>query len=614
MTSRYKSIALALAATLLTAFAVSAARFTAHAPRQVEVGSVFNVVFALENGSGSGVQVPPVSGLRLLYGPAVSRGYSSVTVNGRTTSSTSEEYTMTYTAKSPGTVRIGSASITVDGRRMTTSPITIQVVGKGQAASAAQQQAAPSGGMAGMPALSNPMTQSAGREVKGSDLFVRISMSKEHVYEQEAVVCTIKLYTKYQVSEFLCTKQPSFNGFLIEELPLSPSLNKVERVNGQNYMVAELKKCILYPQQSGQLTITSGNYDVKVVQYDNFHTQFGSISQPVEKKLQVMSNQASVNISPLPSPKPANFSGAVGVFTVTSAITPSALKTYAPATYSLVVSGTGNLKYIKSPEVKFPAQFDTYDPQSKISVQPNGGNVSGTVRFDYMFIPQFVGHFKVPGFDFTYFNTESRTYVTVHVPGHDLSVAKGAGKPSSHYKLQNADIHGIFPADELNLSHKQSHYVAGVGYWLLYVLPLLAFAALLVAYRKMLRDHSNATLMRTRRASKVAQRRLKAARGFMQKADANAFYAEVLNATWGYLSDKLSIPGSELNKDNVQAELEAYGVPADITARTLALLDKCEFAQYAPELAGGDMQPLLAEAAAVMDALESVKRKKQQQS
>ncbi len=595
---------------ILAAFTATAATtFTAHAPEKVTVGNAFNVVFVLENGSGSGFQTPTVSGLKLLFGPAISQGYS-VVFNGRTTSRTTEEYTMTYMAKSPGTYHIGAASITVDGRRMTTRPLTVKAVGQGQS-TAPSSQAVPQGAPSGMPSLSNPMTQSAGKDVKGSDIFVRITMSKPQVYEQEAVVCTIKLYTKYQVSSFMATKQPSFNGFLIEELPLSPTINKVERIDGQNYLVAELKKCILYPQQSGQLSITSGNYDVTVVQFDTFHTQWGSVSQPVEKKLQVKSNQASVKIDPLPQPRPANFSGAVGDFTITSSVTPQSLKTYAPATYSLVVSGTGNLKYIKGPDVKFPSQFDTYDPQSKISVSPNGSNVSGTVKFDYMFIPQFVGNFDIPGFDFTYFNTKTRSYQTLHVPGHKLAVAKGSGKPSSHYKLQNADIHKPFPASELNLSRSHSHYVTSAVYWMCFVVPMVAFVVLLLLYRKMLREHSDVSLMRTRRASKVAQRRLKAARRFMEKDDRNGFYAELLNAVWGYLSDKIGIPVSELSKDNIQAELLRYGVQPDLCSRVLDLLDKCEFAQYAPELASRDMQPVLQEAAEIMDSLESTKPAKQ---
>ena len=177
---------------------------------------------------------------------------------------------MIYKATHAGKCTVGAASIVVGGQRMTTKPFTVEVLPPDQSASGAQQR------QRSQVQYDDPMTQSADKAVGSNDLFVRIEMSKPRVYEQQAVVCTIKLYTKYQVSQFMPTLQPSFDGFLIEEIPMQPSLNNVEHVNGQNYMVAVLKKCLLYPQQSGQLTITSGNYDVNVVQYENHATTCGA--------------------------------------------------------------------------------------------------------------------------------------------------------------------------------------------------------------------------------------------------------------------------------------------------------------------------------------------------
>ena len=116
--------------------------------------------------------------------------------------------------------------------------------------------------------------------------------------------------------------------------------------------------------------------------------------------------------------------------------------------------------------------------------------------------------------------------------------------------------------------------------------------------------------MRTKRANKVAQKRLKTARKFMAANDSNAFYAEMLKALWGYLSDKLGIPVSELSKDNIQAELDGYGASEDVVKEVIDVLDKCEFAQYAPELSGSDMNHVLEQASDVMDKLENTKKRK----
>ena len=593
-----------IAILLLTVLAAQAVSFTVEAPRQVVEGNKFNVTFVLNNGEGSSFTAPEVSGAKLIYGPSVSHSYSSSWVNGKSSSSSSEEYTMIYKATATGKCHIGAASIVVGGKRMATKAFTIEVLPSGSSQPSQQPQRTP-----GAPTpYSDPMTQSADKEVSGKDLFVRIEMSKPRVYEQQAVVCTIKLYTKYQISQFMPTIQPSFDGFLIEEIPVQPSLNKVETLNGERYMTAILKQCILYPQQSGNLTISSGNYDVSVVQFDTFRSIFGSISKPVEKSLKVTSNKATIHILPLPEPKPASFTGAVGKFNVTTDLKPATgLKTYSAAIYRYIISGTGNIKYIKAPEIKFPDQFDVYDPKTDVQVNDGAGDMSGRVVMDYTFIPQYAGEFEIPASEFSFFNPETGKYETVTVPARHLSVAKGEGQPSNHYRMKNMDIRPIKSGD-LGLKKSNGYIVDGWTYWLWFLLPLLALVALIAYYRRQLKERADVRRMRSKRASKVAQRRLKAARGFAARNDRSGFYAEMLNALWGYMSDKLSIPVSELSKDNINAELEQYGINEQLRKESMELIDKCEFAQYAPELASGDMNAVLDEAAGIIDRLESVKR------
>ena len=591
---------------LTTVMVAHAASFTVEAPRQVVEGNKFNVTFVLNNGEGRNFTPPEVTGAKLIYGPSVSQSYSSSWINGKGSSHSTEEYTMIYKATQSGKCHIGPASVEVDGKRMATKALTIEVLPSGSAQPSQQTQRTP-----GAPTpYSDPMTQSADKAVSGKDLFVRIEMSKPRVYEQQAVVCTIKLYTKYQISQFMPTIQPSFDGFLIEEIPVQPILNKVETLNGERYMTAILKQCILYPQQSGNLTITSGNYDVSVVQFDTFKSIFGSISKPVEKDIKVTSNKATIHILPLPEPKPASFTGAVGKFSVTTDLKPATgFKTYSAATYRYVIMGTGNIKYIKAPEVKFPDQFDVYDPKTDAHVNDAAGDMSGKVVIDYTFIPQYAGEFEIAASEFSYFDPELGRYETVTIPARHLTVAKGEGQPSNHYRMKNMDIRPIKGGD-LGLKKSHGYIVDNWAYWLWFLLPLLALVALLMYYRKQLKERADVRRMRSKRASKVAQRRLKAARGFASRGDRNGFYAEMLNALWGYMSDKLSIPVSELSKDNINTELELYGIDEQLRKESIDLIDKCEFAQYAPELASDDMNAVLNEAAGIIDRLESVKRKK----
>ena len=581
--------------------------FSVDYPRQVVQGNKFQISFSLRNAEGNGFKAPEVGGCKLLYGPSKSSSYSSQWVNGVSSSSSSEEYTMVYRADQAGKYTVGSATVSVGGKQYSTKPFTIEILPPDRSAQSSSNRGSQS------VQIDNANTQTAGKQVSSKDLFVRIILSKSNVYEQEAVVCTIKLYTKYQISQFIANIQPSYNGFLIEELPVSPNLNEIEHVNGENYMVAELKKCILFPQQSGKLTITSGTYDVTVVQYEQFRTPFGIMRQPVEKQLQVKSNTSSVNILPLPEPKPASFNGAVGNFTVSTEIKPQVLKTYEAATYSYIIRGSGNIKYLKSPTIGFPSQFDVYDPQNNINAKPSGSTVSGTVTIDYTFIPQFVGKYEIPGTEFTYFNPATRKYETLTTQKYDLTVAKGSGAasqaPKGGIEQKNRDILHIKTGD-LHLKQEHSYAVEGFGYWLWYIVPLLLLAAVLFYYRKALKARSDMQLMRTKRANKVAQKRLRAAKQWMRAGDKNKFYAEVLTALWGYLSDKIQIPVSELNKENISAELTNYGATDEVIAAVIEVLNNCEFAQYAPELSGNDMESIYSAAADAMDKLENTKRKK----
>ncbi len=612
--STHRLARLLLAAALVvvgSAVAWAEASFRGTAPSLVEQGESFHVIYTLVGGEGSDFTPPHVDGAKCVYTHMQTAGYTSsssvVIINGKkvkseNVSGKTVEYVCTYKASRQGRLSFPPATIKVNGRSMKSNSLTVTVM-----STSPQSQAyppLPSGG----PQYDDAFTQSADRDVKPGDLMVRIELNKPRVYEQQAVVCTIKLYTKYQVSKFVPTLQPSFDGFLIEEIPMQPVLNRDEVLNGQKYKVAVLKQCILYPQQSGALTIKSGNYDVNVVQYEIYRALGQAVGRPVERELQVSSNSQTVNVLPLPEPKPESFTGAVGNFKVRTTL-PDNLKTYQAATYSYIIEGSGNIKYIKAPQVTMPDQFDVYDPTLKATVNPGGGDMSGTVKVDYTFIPQYVGTFEIPASKFTFFNPETGQYETINIAARKVNVAKGKGEPSNHYRLKHMDVRPIKGGD-LDLSHTHRYLVKEWYYWYCYLIPIVLLVALLLFYRKRLRERADESRMRTKRASKVAMRRLKVVRQHLRSGNRNAFYAELLKAMWGYMSDKLTIPVSELSKDNIQAELEAYGVDEQLRAQAIDLLDKCEFAQYAPELADHDMAAVFDQASALIDNLENVKRKK----
>ncbi len=587
------------------ACAYAAASFSVQAPRQVIQGGKFSITYVLSNASGSGFKSPNVGGCKLLYGPSVSQMSSFSSVNGKNTSSSSESYTMTYRAEKAGKYTVGAASVNVGGKTYTTKPFTLEVLPPDKSASGGNQSQSVQ--------VYDVDTQTPDKSVGKNDVFVRIILSKSKAYEQEGILCTIKLYTKYNIQQFMPTLQPSFDGFISQELPITSSINRIENYNGENYMVADLKQCILFPQRSGTLTITSGNYDLTVIQYQTVRSgMFGMMMRtPVEKEIKVSSNKATINIVPLPEPKPADFCGAVGTFSVSTRMLNDNLKTNEAGTLRLTIKGNGNLKNIQTPKIAFPSQFDVYDPQTTVDANPSGDHLTGTVTIDYAFVPQYVGKFEIPATSFSYFDPVKNKYERISINGYELDVAKGSSSSSSVPAglTQRKDIIHIKTGD-LSLANGHIMFVNTWWYLLWYLVPLVIFCTILFYYRKLIKERANVALMKTKRANKVANKRLKNARQLMTKNKHDAFFEEMLRALWGYFSDKLTIPVSELNRDNIFLELSKYGVTENVCNDIIGLLDDCEFARYAKsEENGSDMSVVYKKACDLINQVENTKHK-----
>lgn len=551
--------------------------FTVKPPSRVYEGDKFPVTFKLTNAEGSDLKVTQINGCTLLFGPSTSQSQSYQVTNGRASSTSAIEYTYYYRADKAGNFSIPAASILADGKRLTTKAISFTVHERADRDKPASQRPVD---------VDDVDTQAAGRKVNADDVFVRIILSKSTAYEQEAIGCTIKLYTKYSISSFLPTKQPSFDGFLIQELDVQPSLNEIETFKGQNYMTAVLKRCIIFPQKSGKLTINSGNYDISVVQYENVNMGMFQVRQPRETKIQVSSNTGSIDIKPLPQPQPDGFTGAVGKFEVDSRLVGSSFRTNDAATLIYTISGTGNIKYLKEPVIDFPSEFEQYTPKSDVTTLVRGNDVSGTMTIEYTFVPQSVGEFTIGNNEFVYFDPSSKEYVTLHTPSYPIKVVKGASAPVSteqkDVENKNSDIRHIYLGDK-NPQFNHTLVILTPVYWLSLTLLLLITIAIILLNRRKARMNADVAGRKHAKASKVAKKRLKIAESYMKSGNSEKFYEEMLKAIWGYLSDKLSMPVSQLSRQNIVDKLEKKGYPENVTKDLVQVLDECEMARYTPE-------------------------------
>lgn len=579
-----RSIFILLFIAFVASSAFAAASFNVvNPPGRVAVGQKFSITYRLKNGEGTSLKVPQINGCKLLYGPSTSTSQSYQIINGSMSSSSTIDYTYIYRAEKEGNYNVGEASIVVDGKKLTSKGFSINVVPGNSA-----QQGGSQSGSRPQVEFDDASTQTADRSVSPNDVFVRIILSKSTAYEQEAIECTMKLYTKYTISSFLPTKMPNYDGFLIEEMNVQASLNEVETYNGQRYMTAILKKCIIFPQKSGKLTINSGNYDINVVQYDNVNMGFFTVQSPQERSIKVSSNSVSLNVLPLPQPQPEGFSGAVGKFSVESRLIGNSFRTNDPATLIYTISGTGNIKYLQEPKIDFPSEFELYSPKTDIQAAVSGSNVTGKMTVEYTFVPQSVGDFRIGGDKFVYFNPATKEYVTLDTQGYNIKVAKGLSAPSDveqkDIELKNTDIRHIKLGDK-NPSLKHEFVIATWWYWCLYGVIVIALVSVIGINRRNIKRMADVRGMKLAKANKEAKKRLKLAKVFMDKKQDDKFYEEILRAVWGYLSDKLGIPVSQLSRDNVAFELSKIGASEELCGKFINVLDDCEMARYATGVA-----------------------------
>lgn len=572
-------------------------RFAVDGPRQVIEGQQFQLEYTLYNASGKDLKLPEFKGCKVLY-QGTSSGTSVSVVNGKVDRQTTETHVITLRAEKEGSYTFAPATISADGRTLSTNTWKLTVLPPDKASA------------------------SSGRSGQSSDntaLFVRLILSKSKIYEQEAVLATIKLYTQASGVQAENYSFPSFEGFVVQDIDLPQNTSfSLENYNGINYKVAVLKQCLLFPQRTGKITITPGKFDFQVETYQLVNGPFGPMRVPQGVSRSVSTNTASVEVMPLPGGKPASFMGGVGDFSLNSSISSTHVKANEAITLKLTIKGSGNLKYLKNPELQLPNDFDTYDPKVDVNVKASAGGVSGTRTVEYTTIPRFAGTFKIPAVEFSYFDIKSKSYKTLRTEAYEITVDKGApgsgGKTVTNFsnkedlKLLNQDIHYI-KLDKMNLVQTPTLYIDNWVYWLWYIVPALAFIVFVIINRKQAKANANVALMKNRKANKVASKRLKVAGKYLKNHDKEHFYDEVLKAVWGYLSDKLGLPNSELTKDNVAAELEKYGASAELIAEFNDILGRCEFAQYAPSQTDEAMDELYTQTVEAIGKMENTVKK-----
>lgn len=602
-------------------------KFSVSAPKSIGVNQQFELTYTVENGSFDKIQLPSLDDFKVLGKNGPSDRFS---FNG-TQMTHQFSYAFILQPKKEGTFTIGKASINIEGAKMESNELTITVTGpvKQQAQrprdpygfddddpfaqiqqmqqQMQQRMQQMMGGAQQVP--SNP----ANEKTLKDNCFVRLVPDKSAAYLGEKVSATLKLYFNpdFQIAQYGIPKAPSYDGFWSQEvtMPKEPQV-RTETLNGKKFNVVDLQITNLYPQKGGSLKVSP--FDVEMVVLAPVRSGWGV--QYGQFKLKSTTNEVGILIKDLPTAgKPADFNGAVGKFTYSAKLSVTEGKTDNALTYSIKISGAGNLKTIDLPKPELPDGFEVFDPKVKDDVTSSAAGMSGSKQYDYLIIPRQPGDYKIPASSFSYFDPSAGKYFTLSSPEMPLRVT---GAPSQN---PNSNSDAFASKEDVSALHSDIRFIktrpgelersgtpffGSAAYTGLLASPLLLFIGLIFVKRKNEDLAADIVGAMRRRATKLAKKRLSVADKHLSKNNKTAFYDEVSRALWGYLGDKLNIDQAQLSKDNVEEKLMSRNVKTETVTKLKNLISVCEQALYAPIGGGDEMKQNYNTAVALITDLE----------
>lgn len=563
--------------------------FKASAPSVVATGEQFRLSYTI-NREGSNLKVPTMEGFDLLMGPSISQSSTYYNYNGKQTQSETYTYTYLLEGTKEGTYEIAPATIVVDGKQYSSNSLKIEVL-KGSASNTNANR---------QNEEHRAAQPDASAAINDKNLFVRVEVSRRSLYLGESLLATIKVYSKVDLTNFGRSKFPAFTGFLAEEVPIPQRIELVrETYNGEIYNVGVIRKVLLFPQHTGDITIDPFELECIVRQrlagggrsfFDDFFGNYRDV------RAMRRSKPVTIMVKDLPqNGKPVGFSGTVGNVTMSTSVSADSVNANDAITYKVTFSGNGNLKLLRAPSVSFPLDFESFDPKESRDIRVTESGMLGNVSFEYVIIPRYSGDYKIPAIRFSYFDSQSNSYKTILGKEYTIHVRKGAekgqGEATSGGSVQSfkkEDIRKVgediryLKAGDLKLKEAGVRFFGTLGYWLSLLIPFVLFVVGAILNRRRIKANADVARVKNKAATKMARKRLKVAATAMKGHNAEQFYDEVLKALWGYMSYKLNIDRAELNRDNISEILTRKSVSEELQKEFIAVLDTCEYARYAP--------------------------------
>ena len=547
-------------------------------------------------GAATGVPVPvmpSITGLELAGGPF--RSTELQIINGRMAGST--VYTYVLRAAAPGTGKIGSSTLIFKKKRYSTKPIAVQIASSGQPVS--------------------------GTKTKGKteDAFVRVHVSKKHVYQNEKTVLTYTIYFRSSITSPEITRMPRTAGFWVEQFQLPRDLPiRTEVINGVQYRAAVFKKMALFPTRTGKLTVEPLVLRTQITVKTNRRDPFGMFNDSFfgrgrSEAREIRSPSATINVKSLPAEgKPENFSGAVGNFKITAALDKNASPAHEAVTLTFKITGEGNIKTLADPKIFFPPDIETYDPKVTDHIGRKDNRVRGSKAFEYLLIPRASGVQRIPPIAYSYFNPKTKTYQQLSTPALVLNVTKGVERDNGSIGFPIATKRGVEQIGEDIAyvkvksdgfrKHGNAPYES-FAFWFALAVP---WAAVVMVYsEKRRRDKLGEMSLRNLRAPRQARKGFTRAKRLTEPGKEEAFYTAVAHTLRSYLAARLHRTGNDISLVELEESWNENAWPVEILSDVQRILGECDFTRFASGTLPADRRDkIVHEAEKIVEGIEQL--------
>ncbi len=555
-------------------------------------------------------------------------------VNGQSSSRSIFSYVLI--ANSVGKKMIGPFDIEIAGRTFKIPAVQVEVVpdngGRqpfpGQNTSVYPQHS---------PVVAPVPRALPGTNISNQDIYVKAWLDVDEVYVNEPATLTYTIYTRLSSTYKGFEKEPVTTGFWVEDFPPEKTVKRTEQiVNGSRYVVADIRKVVLFPTQAGIFTIQPGTIaaTVELRERDDFNSFFSTnvfgrrnpavppsaITHVFQKS--IVTDPVTLTVKALPEQgKPASFNGAVGNYKIESSIDKREVEEGNPVTFRIKVIGEGNINTLQTPSLPPIDGFKIYDSSSSANISKNRLIVEGEKVTDTVLVPKKADTYTVPTLSFSYFDPKTKTYKELKTAVHTLIVRPG---PQEEILPQDAGVKPI-EKEEVAVVGKDIRYIKVLDsgrpwpvkdlyrnplYWGVNGIFVVWSLGIMLFSKKRKNVVEELKGERFRQSHKAARKRLKAAADLLKKNKSDEFYAEISRALYGYLADKLGISSQLVTMETIEERMPQAERTPEFLNQTKALFDELALGRFGKaEKSHEEMKAIYERADRVITSFEKVKLK-----